>query len=442
VILLAGAALTALIAALPAAHALRQTYRNASLRISDRGASRTKSVRWLAGTLVVGQVAFALLLSITATLLVRSFLNVLAQEPGFEPEHVIAARIDLPRLPDEALRWLPARIEARLAAIPGFDGCVVTSTPFLPVPGYPYGMGHSGTLSIHGHASGTDGPLPGVFYCGVSASYARVLGLRIVQGRWFDEADIASGRAVVVDETFVRLHFPGQDPLGRRIARGSPRAAPEEWPEIIGVAANVRHNGAEDRGNAPFTYFSRDHVGFAGSASVLIRTTRPPEEAFAILRRVVREVDPAIPVYAESTMRSVIDDSMRRRQGITLILTAFAGIALILSALGVFGMLAYDVSRRTRELGVRMALGATRTGVTAMVIGDGVAKALLGLGIGLGLAILANRPIAGLLFDVEAMDMHSYLLSTAVLLATTVAAAWLPARRAAQVDPMVALRCE
>ena len=263
------------------------------------------------------------------------------------------------------------------------------------------------------------------------------------EGRWFDDSDLAKGHAVVVDESFARRYFAGHSPIGRQLAL-TPAVPPNasDWLTIVGVVGNVRHNGIDDRSGIPFIYLPLTQTPFYGSLSILLRTNRPAPEVIAAVRAKVTAIDPALPVYSVDTMDGVISESLSNRRGIMLLLGGFAGIALLLSAVGIYGMLAYDVSRRTRELGIRSAIGATRRQIVGLVLREGLGRAGAGIGAGLLGAAALSRYMATLLFEVRPMDPVVYAGGALLLLAIAAVACWLPARRAAKVDPVIALRTE
>ncbi|HUJ43011.1 MAG TPA: FtsX-like permease family protein, partial [Opitutaceae bacterium] len=209
-----------------------------------------------------------------------------------------------------------------------------------------------------------------------------------------------------------------------------------------GVVGNVRHNGVEDRSGQPFIYLPLTHTRLDGMMSVLIRTARPASEVIPFLRSTVASIDPELPVFAAAPMEDVISGSFRNRRGIMLLLAGFAGVALLLSAVGIYGMLAYDVSRRTRELGIRSALGATRRQIVGLVLREGLGRAGAGIVAGLAAAAALSQFMASLLFEVQPIDPLVYAAGALLLFTVAAVASWLPARRAATVDPVIALRAE
>jgi predicted permease len=270
-----------------------------------------------------------------------------------------------------------------------------------------------------------------------------VLQIPLRAGRWFDEADMTRGHVTVVDEGFARRYFPAGDAVGRRLALNvSPPVRDEDWLEIVGVVGEVRHNGVEDRSNQPFLYLPLGQTSLYGTLSVLFRTGRPSREIAAQLRRAVATVDPELPVYGLQPMTETISDSFGNRRGVMALLALFAGTALLLTTVGLYGVLAYDVSRRSREIGIRSALGATRTQIAALVLRHGLMRTGLGVAIGLACSLMFARFLDSQLYAVKSTDPVVYWLAVVVLGSLALMACWLPARRAMRVDPVEALRAE
>ena len=434
----ATAVLALLVGFIPVLHLLGGN-RSGSIAIQGRGLSARRRTQTTGTVLVVAQIAFAFVLLLGAGLLIRSFANVLAVEPGFDPQQVIAARIAVPPTKEKSFS---RRLEAALRELPGVEAALSTATPFELVPPFQVSM-PLGAFHLRGYDLPSDMALPSVFYCGATPSYRSTMRIPLHEGRWFNESDMERGRAVVVDEDFARRYFSGRSAVGQRLVmNGEPPQKDEDWLEIVGVVGNVRHNGVEDRSGQPFLYVPLTQMPFYGSMSVVLRSRRSVSEVVALLREKVAALDPELPVYAAGSMDDVIRSSFSNRRGIMLLLASFAGVALLLSAIGIYGMLAYDVSRRTRELGIRSAVGATRAQIAALVLRQGLWKAGAGLLLGLGGALGLSHFLTSLLFEVGPTDPLAYLIVSILLLSVALLASYLPARRAARIDPSIALRSE
>lgn len=422
---------------LPVVHLLR-SHVTKSMQRNSRGASASRGMRTFSSMLVMGQVAVALVLLTGAGLLIRAFVNAVSVEPGFDPGNVVTARIALPsahRSSDQAAKAIQERLILALGEIPGVSSVALSfSTPFRSGLA-PYAL----TLAEDPRPPGSPQPMAGVIT--VTPGYLETMRLRLVEGRFFEPADAAPGRrAFVVDESFARTFFAGRSAIGGRFTITGPPGNEAEWPTIIGVVRDVPHNGVEDRTGNPFAY---QLPQWRPSGLVLfVRTARPVADVIAAIREKVRGIDSMIPVFEASSLESVLDASFNQRRAVMLLLAAFGGIALFLAALGLYGLLAYDVSRRTREIGIRGAIGATRGQIIEMILKQGLWRAGVGLLVGLIGARLLSGTMTRLLFDVKPTDPMVQAGVSVLLLLVAALASYLPARRAAKVDPMVALRAE
>jgi predicted permease len=429
------------IGALPVMHVLGGNLLG-SIQAQSRSASGGRGIRVVSGALIVAQVAVALVLLVGAGLLMRSFQRVLSVEPGFNPSQLLTARVSLSADyrgdgPNGTLRaqQFADRLLASLQEIPGAQASVATAAPFqggLPINAF----------TLENYTLPPGAPQPGAFHLGASPSYLETLRIPLREGRWFTDADIVNGRRVyVVDETFARRYFPDGSAVGKRMTFGGPPAKPEDWPEIVGVVGNVRHLGVEEDSGNPFLYHPLKQTPF-GAFNVLIRTARPAEEVLAMVREKVAAIDPALPVFQAGTMEAVIGESFSSRRGIMLLLASFAVVAVVLSAIGIYGVLAYDVSQRTREIGIRGAVGATSAQIVSLILTQGVWRVAAGLALGLIAAIAFSRFMASMLFEVAPTDPVAYVAVSALFVFVGLAASYVPARRAARIDPMSALRTE
>ena len=426
-----------LIGLIPVFHILR-TNLAAVIQSSSRSASSSRGVRALSSVLVVAQVAVALMLLTGAGLLIHSFAQALKVDTGLEPTNVVTARIALTRehrSSDAAAISIRERLFQALKEIPGVTSVALSfSTPFqggLPINAF----------TLENDTLPPGAPQPGAFRVIVTPGYAETLGLKLVEGRFYEEADLAPGRRLfVVDQSFARKFFPN-GAIGGRFAFGGRPAKPEDWPVIVGVVKDVPHNGVEEKSGNPFIY-QLLQGGRPGGLTLFVRTNRPAGDAVSALRDKVRAIDPASPLFEVGVLQDAVASSFDNRRAVMLLLVAFAGLALFLSALGIYGVLAYDVSQRTREIGVRSAIGASRGQIASLILRQGLWKGGIGVVLGLIGAALLSRSMTTLLFNVRPTDPAVYVAVSFVLIAVALLASYLPARRAARIDPLIALRQE
>jgi predicted permease len=336
---------------------------------------------------------------------------------------------------DNRAQQFAQRLLASLEEIPGARASLATASPFqggLPINAF----------TLQNYTLPVGAPQPGAFHLGASPSYLETLRIPLREGRWFTDADIAGGRRVyVVDETFARRFFTQGSAVGQHVSFGAPPDKPEDWPEIVGVIGNVRHLGVEEDSGNPFLYHPLQQTPIGG-VNILIRTARPAQEVLAMVRDKVRAIDPALPVFQSGTMEAAIGESFSSRRGIMLLLASFAIVAVVLSAIGIYGVLAYDVSQRTREIGIRGAVGATPAQIVSLILKQGVWRVSVGLALGLIGAVAFSRFMASMLFEVGPTDPVAYVAVSALFLVVGLVASYLPARRAAGIDPVSALRIE
>jgi putative ABC transport system permease protein len=407
-----------------------------SLQAGSRGASAAGGMRVMSGLLVTAQVALALMLLIGACLLIRSFTRVLAVDPGFDAAHVVQGRtvFGFPGQTLEGVKTKQDLIVERMKEIPGVEKVGYTGS-FPLFAGFPTNF-----FQIRGVANGISDTLPRAFMIAASPDYFDAMGIRLLEGRVFNSADtLPKARQVfIVDENFARKHFPGRSAVGETFL-GRPNQKPDEWPQIIGVVTAAKLTGLEDVSGTPFVFAP---MGPAPAFSMVLRTNRPASVIVPLMREKLRSVDPGAPLYITGSLQENLDGMLANRRGVMWLLGAFAGIALLLSAVGIYGMLSYDVTQRTKEIGIRGAIGASRGQIVAFVLRQGLGKTGMGLAIGLGCAFYFSRYLSSLLFEVKPTDPLVFTGVTFLLFLVALLASWLPARRAATVDPMVALRAE
>lgn len=427
-----------IIGLIPVFHILR-TNLAAVIQSSSRGSSSSRGVRALSSVLVVAQVAVALMLLIGAGLLIHSFAEALKVDTGLDAKNVVTARIALTRqhrASDEAASSIRERLTQAMTEIPGVTSVAMSSsTPFqggLPINAF--------TLESDTLPPGA--PQPGAFRVLVTPGYAETLGLQLVDGRFYEEADVTSGRRLfVVDRSFAQKFFPKGSAIGGRFAFGPRPTNPDEWPVIIGVVKDVPHNGVEEKSGNPFIY-QLVQGGRPAGLTMFLRTNRPVGDAVTALREKVRAIDPTSPLFDVGALQESVDSSFDNRRAVMLLLAAFAALAMFLSAIGIYGVLAYDVSQRTREIGVRSAIGASRGQITGLILQQGLWKGGIGVVLGLIGAAVLSRFMTTLLFNVRPTDPAVYAAVSLVLIAVALLASYVPARRAARIDPLVALRDE
>ena len=428
-----------LISALPIAHILRTNLMELIHR-SSRSASAGAGVRALSGALIVGQVAIALMLLTGAGLLIHSFMNAIAIDPGFEPRNVVTGRIAIPlahRNSDDAGRKLQERVLLSLREIPGVSTAALgIAVPFrggIPVNAF--------TLAEDTLPPGS--PQPGANRVIVSSDYLATLKVTLLEGRFLEPRDAALGAppVFVVDEDFAKKYFGGRSPLGGRLSFGGRPQKESDWPTIVGVVRNIPHRGIEDQTEMPYVY--QPLSARNGGLTLFARAERPAAEVISEIRAKLHVIDPAIALYDTGPLQQFIDASFNERRGIMLLLGAFAGLALFLSALGIYGVLAYDVSQRTREIGVRAAIGATQGQLIGLIMRQGLWKTAFGLVLGLAGALLLSRYVLEkLVYEISPTDPRDYVVVSLVLLGVAALASYLPARRAAKINPIDALRAD
>ena len=407
------------------------------IQSNSRGASSGRGVRALSGALVVAQVGVALMLLSGAGLLIHSFAQALAVDTGLDAAHVVTARLALTRqyrASDDAANKIRDRLLQAMQEIPGVTSTALSlSTPFqggLPINAF--------TLESDTLPPGS--PQPGAFRVIVTPGYLKTLGLTLLDGRFYEGADLAPNRQqFVVDQSFARKFFPKGSAVGGRFTFGNRPTNPLDWPVIVGVVKDVPHNGVEEKSGNPFIY-QLMQGGRPAGLTLFMRTDRPAAEVVSALRDKVRAIDAALPLFEAGSLEDAVGASFDNRRAVMLLLTAFAGLALFLAAIGIYGVLAYDVSQRTREIGVRGAIGASQGQITALILRQGLWKAGVGIVLGLVGAVLLSTSMTSLLFNVQPTDPSVYAIVSLVLVAVALVASYLPARRASRINPLLALR--
>jgi putative ABC transport system permease protein len=406
-----------------------------ALREGSSGAGESGGKKRLRDLLVVAETAVSFVLLVGAGLLGRSFLRLQEVRLGFDPSHVLTAGFSLPRnqysRPEQWTAFY-TQLVSRLKARPGVEA-VAASLP-LPL----YGGGLNFGFQIEGRAPEREGTDQTANYTALTPDYFRVLRVPLVQGRLLNESDAAgSARVCLISSAFAKRHFPGENPVGRRLVFGFKESVPRE---IVGVVGDVKRDGlAAPSKPEMYVPFVQDPWW---AAYLGLRTSGDPAALSGILRDEVRALAPTLPVEAVQPMTQIVRDSVAQPRFQTTLIGLFAAAALGLAVIGIYGVLSYSVGRRTREVGIRLALGASPGDVLRLILRQGLALTGVGLAAGLFGALLLTRSLSGLLFDVGRLDVATYASVVLVLLAAGLAACWFPARRAVRVDPVRALRYE
>jgi putative ABC transport system permease protein len=424
----------------PAAHGFGRDIEEA-LRGGGQNLREQREGRGLRSALVVMEVSLSLVLLIGAGLLMRSFERLTNTSPGFNPKPLMSALISLPqaRYPSEnQIVSFYSQLLDRVRNLPGVASAGISMSlppdltnmwnPFW-VPSEPLARGRSLPLAVE---------------TSVSPGYFRTLGVALLRGRWFEDSDRArSDQILIVNDAMARRYFAGQDPIGRTIKTGDPsRNSP--WETIVGVVADVKYAGLDSPPQPTLyvPYFQTYWPIFSRQMFLVARSSGDPKAIASSLQTAVQGLDRDVPLSDLHTMNELLSGSVAQPRFRTLLLGLFAGLALLLSAIGIYGVMAYLVNRRTQEIGVRMALGASRAQVLRMILEEGLGVALIGIGIGLVEAFASTRLLKGLLFGVQPADPATYAGVSVTVIAVALVACYIPARQAMRVDPMIALRHE
>ena len=385
--------------------------------------------------LLVAEVAFSLVLLVGAGLMLKSFARLSDVNPGFTADRLLTGRVALPPTKYDSVAKKVAFADAllqRVRALPGVRSAAVVSS--VPLSGQNAQWGYW----VEGRPPATPSDVPVAVARSATADYFRTMEIALRRGRLFD--DRAGGvREAVVNEALVRAHFPGEDPVGRVVHPGSPEADPVT---IVGVVADSKH-GALDEAAPPQMFLANSHgaAGY-GAFSVVLRVAGDPASLAGALRREVRALDPDLPVADLLTMDEVIAAGTSRQRLSSGLLAGFAGLALVLAAVGIYGVIAYASAQRAREFGVRIALGAADGDVLRDVLGGALRRTTLGVVLGVGASLALTRVLQSQLYEVSATDPAVLAGISALLTLVAVVASYIPARRATRVDPITALRAE
>jgi len=411
---------------------LQTNFKEGGDRTGQRGGQHVRSF------LAIAEISLAMVLLVAGGLLMRSFARVTSVNPGFDPTNVIEAEVSLPQFQySTPQQWTAFSNEllARLHAQPGLRDSALAA----PLPMDRQGQANLG-FSVVGNPPLPPGKSNTADYTTVSPDYFRVMRIPLLRGRFFSEQDSRSKPNVaIISETLARRYFPNQDPIGREMRFGFPPNSNVPR-EIIGVVGDLR-DVALSRKPGPMMYVPFAQAPLYGG-EVVVRSSSSASRVAAGIRQTVRSIDKDLPVTDVESFPEAVGASVAQERFRTLLMSSFSGIALILAAVGIFGVISYSTSQRTHEIGIRIALGAQQRNVLRLILWQGTKLALLGLGAGAAAALPLTHLMAGLLYGVSATDPLTFGAVGIVLLGVAVTACYIPARRAMRVDPMVALRHE
>ena len=409
-----------------------------TLKEGGRDAATGGGGKRLRGLLVTAEVAISLVLLIGAGLLINSFLRLRNVDPGFRADNLLTMRIVLPKPRYEQFERRSAfytDLVQRVQSLAGVRSAAITTN--LPL----YRQGNSISISVEGQPAPPPGQERIVVTRIISPGYFDTMSIPLLRGRNVTEQDTeTTPNVVVISETMARRYWPGEDAVGKRIAAGRV-TSPEDWIQVVGVVKDVRQFelNAEPK---PQMYLSYRQAGFFEPRDLVVKTDVDPSSLAATVRKAVWEIDKDQPVSNIQTMEEILADSIARQRFSMLLLAIFAGVALVLAGVGIYGVMSYSVAQRTHEIGIRMALGAQTGAVLKLAVGYGMKLVIAGIVIGLIAAFALTRVMATLLFGVTATDPTTFTLISVLLIAVAAVASYVPARRATRVNPIIALRYE
>jgi putative ABC transport system permease protein len=419
----------------PAVQAARGSLQGV-IKAGGRGAAGGDGRRRARFGLVVSEIALSMILLAGAGLMIKSFRRLIAVDPGFRADNVLTMRTSLPAAKyttPEAIADFYDRARIAIKAIPGVK--VAGAGVVLPMEG----GGWTQSFQIEGYQPPSGGASPWGDFRVVTPGYFEALGIVLRRGRGFEETDMASGRPVaVVDEVLAQQYWPGQDPIGKRVGFGGPDGV--VWRDVVGVVAHILQNGPKDDRRTqlyvPLSQFPVATMGFA------IRTTGSPAAQVSAVRKAIQSVDPIQPIFAAQPMVVLASEANAQPRFMAFLLGSFAVLAAVLAAVGIYGVMSYTVAQDTREIGIRLALGAREERVLGAVLRRGVGLAVGGVLVGMGGTLALGKLLASQLFEVSPADPIILVSVGTVLIGVALGASFFPARRAMAVDPIVALRNE
>lgn len=407
---------------------------NQALKEGGRGTAGNVKGRKLRGALVVAEIALSLVVLVGAGLLIKSFVRLIQVEPGFVADNLLTANVALVQFSDPNKRvQIQREVLSRVAQIPGVQA-VGGGTGLPPV------SPQRGTRFAVQGLSNDNANERGAYFIAVSPDYFRALGTKVVAGRAFSERDDEkNAKVVIINQALARRLFPNESALGKRFQLVNPEQS-NDWREVVGVVSDIRYSGLDDPSDAAI------YTPFAQTPFIwnylMIRTNVAPETLVNSVRQAILAVDPTLEPMNFQPMNQLLYESVAQPRFYTLLLGAFAVLAMVLAAVGIYGVISYSVTQRTHEIGVRMALGARRKDVLSLVIREGLGLAIIGTVIGVAGAYAATRSLSSLLFEVSATDPITFIGVAALLTFVALLASFIPAYRATKVDPVIALRYE
>jgi putative ABC transport system permease protein len=408
-----------------------------TLKEGCRGTTPGAGQYRLRSVLVIAETAMALVLLVGAGLMIRSLYRLLQVNPGFQPESVVQTEMNLRSAQyskDPAVRNFWQQVLDRVRVLPGIEAAALgTNIPLTD--------SHSrGDITIEGQPVPGPGEFPHPDFHSISTDFVRALGLPLLRGRTFNEGDNENGPLVtLVNSSLAQRFWPGQDPVGKRFLLGHP-GPNNKWVTVVGVVGDTKMYGLANPSRLEIYLPFRQET--SNDMNLVVRSATDPASLVPAIRAAVAAVDKDQPVYGVETLKQLVSDSVSTRRLTLLLLGLFSALALVLAAIGIYGVMSYSVAQRTHEIGIRVAVGAQPKDVLGLVLGEGTRLALWGVGLGVAAALGFTRWLSSLLFAVSASDPLTYVCVSVALVLVALIACYIPARRALRVDPIVALRYE
>jgi putative ABC transport system permease protein len=409
-----------------------------SLKDRAQSGSGSPAKQRLGRAIVVVEFGLAVILLIAAGLVIRSLWRLQNVDPGFDPNNALTFELTLPRegfAERQSVAAFYQRALERIAALPGVK--VAGGSTILPLSG----SNSDEAFVIEGRMPQSINELADVEYRIITPDYFRALGVPLIRGRAFGTADNDKSTPVtIVNQALARRYFPDEDPIGKRVTTDDPRGSSAIWLTIVGVVGDVRHGGLAEEPE-PEMYVVHQQYPVRGM-NLVVRTASSSARLASAVKQEIAALDSSLPIYNTRTMDRVVSESIAQQRLSTALFGLFAAIAMVLASIGIYGVVSYNIGQRRHEIAIRRALGAERSEIMRMVIGEGMMLALAGVGMGLGLTLILARGLSRLLFGISHLDPLTYAAVPLVLLAVALVAIYVPARRATRVDPITALKYE